>query len=202
MRGRGAFASIACAVLFGIATGAPLAAQQSRQTGPVFGIGYVTNAPDLLAGGAAYVVLPVLGGLGVYVDAKFDTSSPGEHEAFDPTLTAQQVDDEIGDAFRDDESSWRSINAALVRPVTPAFTVYAGAGYVRERVYYEYFDDTRERGLAGVYWVEAPDQEANTVNVLAGMMLRMTSWINAHFGIETTPRGATVGISITYPPLR
>lgn len=181
----------------------PVAGQQQSARGTTYGIGYVANAPDMLAGGAAYVILPVAGGLGLYVDAKFDTSDRADDEAFDPTLTAQEVNDQIpGVEFRADESSWRSFNAALVRPLTEAFIVYAGAGYVRETVYYEYFDESRERGLAGIFWVEAPDQNATKVNFLAGMMLRMTPWINAQFGIETAPRGATVGISITYPPTR
>jgi hypothetical protein len=199
MRGRTSYSSLTAAALV-LAVATPLAAQQTSR--PVYGIGYVTNAPDLLAGGAAYVVLPVLGGLGLYVDAKFDTSDRRDDEAFDPTLTARQVDDEIGDAFRADESSWRSVNAAIIRPITPALMLYAGVGYARETVYREYFDDTRERGLAGVYWVEAPDDNATTVNAMAGMLVRLTPWFNAHFGMETAPRGATVGISITYPPTR
>lgn len=208
MQGRAAVPVVQlCALLLLLTAAArPLAAQQlaAQQRGPAttYGIGYVANAPDMLAGGAAYVILPVAGGLGLYVDAKFDTSDRSDDDAFDPTLTAQEVDDQIGDEFRADESSWTSFNAALMRPLTPAFTVYAGAGYARETVYYEYFDESRERGLAGIYWVEAPDQEATKVNFLAGMLLRMTPWISAQFGMETAPRGATVGISISYPPTR
>ena len=203
MRGRASLHGVLLCALLTAASAVerPLVAQQSSR-GTTFGIGYVTNAPDLLAGGAAYVILPVLGGLGLYVDAKFDTSDRADDEGFEPGLTSRQVEDELGDDFRAEESTWRSVNAALMRPITPSFIVYGGAGYARETVYHEYIDPDRERGLAGFYWVKAPDRDRTTVNLMAGMLLRMTPWINAHFGAETAPRGVSVGISITYPPTR
>lgn len=178
----------------------PAAAQErAGSAGPVFGIGYVANAPDLLAGGAGYVILPVLGGLGLYVDAKFDPDTPRDDDAFEPDLTARQVEDELGDAYQDSESSWRSFSAALVRPVTPSLMLYGGLGYTSESVYRKYHDDTETRGLAGLYWVEAPDEDSSTINVLAGMFLRMTRHLNAQFGVESAPRGLTVGLSVVLP---
>jgi hypothetical protein len=144
-------------------------------------------------------VLPVLGGLGVYVDGKLDTSPPSDHPGFESDLTAQQVDDEIGDEFQGDESSWRSFNVALVRPVTPSLMVYAGAGYARESAYRQYYDESLTRGQGGLYWVESPAEDESTVNVLVGMFLRMTSHINAQFGVENAPRGVTVGLSLVLP---
>lgn len=178
----------------------PATAQQgAAMTLPRFGIGYVGNAPDLLAGGGAYAILPVLGGIGLYVDAKFDTSPGSAEDGFIAGLTAREVDDEIGDDFRDDDSSWRSFNAAIVRPLTPSFMLYGGLGHARETVYRQYYDDTGERGLAGYYWVESPEDERSQLNVLLGMFLRMTPRLNAQFGFETMPRGGTVGLSLLLP---
>lgn len=176
---------------------APAAAQDLGR--PAFGVGYVASMPNMMAGGAAYVVLPVLGGLGLYVDAKFDVSDPTDRDNFDASLTATEVDDEIGDEFRDDESGWRAFNAAIVRPVTSALMLYGGLGYSEETVYREYFDDTGTRGLAGYYWVESTADGGSSMNVLAGMLLRMTPMFNAQFGVETAPRGVTVGVSVMFP---
>lgn len=203
MRGCSSFPSFLRAVplLSTFVLALPVAAQGRSEPVPLrFGVGYVANAPEMMAGGAGYVILPVLGGVGLYVDAKFDLSSPEDEDNFDPGLTAQDVDDELGDEFIDNASSWRSFNAAVVRPLTPSLMMYAGAGYVQETAYREYHDDTGTRGLAGYYWVESPDEDATRVNVLIGMFLRLTPWVNAQFGVESAPRGATVGASITLPP--
>ena len=202
MRGCSSFRSLqrVLPVLMIMAGAMPAAAQQrAALTLPRFGIGYVGNAPELLLGGGAYAIVPVFGGLGLYVDAKFDSKAPSDEDSFDPDLTAREVDDEIGDEFRDDESSWRSFNAALIRPLTSAFMLYAGLGYARETVYRQYFDESEERGIAGYYWVESPDDERTQLNVLAGMFLRMTSRLHAQFGFETAPRGGTVGLSLMLP---
>lgn len=178
----------------------PLRAQErAGSAGPVFGFGYVANAPELFAGGAAYLVLPVLGGLGLYVDAKFDTSARSGEDSFEPGLTARQVDDEIGDEYQDDDASWRTFDAALVRPITPSLMLYAGAGYAEESAYRQYRDETQTRGIGGLYWVESPDEDRTTVNLLAGMFLRMTHRLNAQFGVESAPRGFTVGMSVVLP---
>lgn len=175
---------------------APARAQQGDAESARFGIGYVANAPELLAGGGAYVVLPVMGGIGLYVDAKFDTTDPSDDDAFVASLTAREVDDEIGDEYRDQDASWRSFNAAVVRPVTPTLMLYAGLGYATETIYRQYYDETEVRGLAGYYWVAAPDEDRSTLNVLGGMFLRMTRRINAQVGAETAPAGGTFGLSI------
>ncbi|MGH7449232.1 MAG: hypothetical protein ACRELT_16785, partial [Longimicrobiales bacterium] len=60
-----------------------------------FGIGYVANAPDVLGGARGHIVFPVFGGLGFYVDAKFDVDSPSRDDTFIPTLTAREVEDQV-----------------------------------------------------------------------------------------------------------
>lgn len=166
-----------------------------------FGINYVANAPDLLGGAGGYVILPILGGLGIYADAKFDIDSPTREDHFDGTLTARAVEGEIaGVEFIATKDSWRSFNAALVRPVSPALMVYAGAGVAVRTRYREYRDPAAERGLLGFLLVEAPDEEWTTINGLAGAFLGMSSWLAFQIGVEARPRGITVGASFRLPP--
>lgn len=184
---------------FGAALAAPAAGQISPF--PRFGASYVANAPDLMGGIGGYVLFPALGGLGLYVDAKFDLDSPARDDIFIPTHTAQQVEDEIeGVRFINDSESWRSFNAALVRPLTPALMLYAGAGIATRKRYREYEDPDSELSELGVFLVEAPDEEWTTVNGLVGGFLRMSRWLDFQFGLETRPRGFTVGASLRLPP--
>ena len=57
-----------------------------------FGIGYVANAPSQMVGVGGYVLLPVYGGLGLYVDVKGDIDDPSGDRAFDGSRTAEEVE--------------------------------------------------------------------------------------------------------------
>ncbi len=95
---------------------------------PQYGIGYVANLPDVQAGGSAYVLLPRWGGIGLYVDAKFGVSGPSHELGYDTSVTAAQIENDLGGTFVKVESSWWSANAALMRPFSPYFTLYVGGG--------------------------------------------------------------------------
>ncbi len=167
---------------------------------PQYGVGYVFGPPDLMAGGDAFVVLPTLGGLGVYVDAKFDTSSPSKESNYDGSLTSQDVlAERTGNEYSDDADSWMTLDVALLRPVTPALMVYAGVGYAKRSWYHLYYDPQKQYGLAGYYWVRAPSYDSTSLNGIAGIFLRISSLLTTQFGIETAPRGGVLGISLTLP---
>ena len=186
------------ALLLAFAGTASAAAQNVTRTR--FGFGYVAQAPELMAGGAAYVIFPVAGGIGLYADAKFDASNPTRKSNYLADLTAQQVEDQFGDRFLYSTASWRSFDLAVMRPLRPSLTIYAGAGYARKREYKEYLDDTGTRGLAGHYWVEDTAARASTVNLMGGFFFRMSRFLNAQFGVESAPGGVTVGLSLALPP--
>ncbi|MCJ7627916.1 MAG: hypothetical protein MUO50_05955 [Longimicrobiales bacterium] len=163
-----------------------------------FGIGYVANAPDLLAGVGAYVLFPAMGGIGVYVDAKFDTGNPSGDLAFQPGLTPDEVEGEMqGSSFIKREGSWRSFNVGLVRPLSPFLFAYGGAGYAKGS-YYRLYEVVVE-GIGRALWVEAPDDEESRVNLMAGVFLRLTATISTQFGFETQPGGVTAGASLRLP---
>jgi len=165
-----------------------------------FGIGYVANAPESMAGIGGYVILPALGGIGLYLDAKFDPTDPSDKSGFEAGLTAEQVRETVpGNEFIKDESSWQSFNAAVVRPLNPYLIVYAGGGVAKRTVFELYEEPSGTWGMSGVLWVEAPDREETRVNFMLGAILRLSSRISTHFGFETEPTGVTVGASVRVP---
>lgn len=165
------------------------------------GVGYAANAPSSLLGGSVWGTAPVLGGLGLYVDAKFDASSPGGDPDFVADLTAQEVDEQFGDRFVKDEDSWWSVNVALMRPLTRQLTVYVGGGMADRTAYRRYYDLDRELGTLGAYWVENPVASQQKVNFMAGAIFTLTGHLNFQFGGETAPGGVTVGLSMSFPKL-
>ncbi|MDH5758942.1 MAG: hypothetical protein OEZ65_05085 [Gemmatimonadota bacterium] len=177
----------------------PIHAQEVSS--PRVGVGFVSNAPEQMAGASAYFVLPVAGGLGLYVDGKWDVDSPSGDVAFDPTLTAAEAEAQIADIQQMDlVESWQTFNVALVRPISPSLMFYAGAGYVRTHPYREYYEPTQEMGRAGFFWVGSPEEEGSDVNLLVGAMFRITRLLNIQTGFETLPKGFTVGVSLRLPP--
>ena len=167
-----------------------------------FGIGYMTSLPHMAAGAGGYVVTPWGGGWGIYVDAKFDIESPENTPEFEPRLTAQQVYNQITGAVPlQSESSWQSFNAAVVRSLNPYLSVYVGGGLARKNHFREFEDPNRDTdyGRGGVMWVEAPDEDENRANIMAGLIMRLTSRFSSHFGWETQPMGVTAGLSLRLP---
>jgi hypothetical protein len=78
--------------------------------------------------------------------------------------------------------------------------LYAGVGYATRTRYREYRDPEGELGRLGFFTVEAPADEWNTLNPLFGGFLRISRWLDFQFGLETRPRGFTVGASLRLPP--
>jgi len=195
--------SIALCLLGAAFTAAPAEAQRAipPQTRAQFGIGYVANAPDAMAGGAAYVILPGAGGIGLYVDAKFDVNKPTSQRGYDATTTSLQVASMPGSTYRRTEGGWRSFNAAVIRPINPQFWIYAGAG-VAQLTRYDLYDVNAENnvGFGGVAWVENPATSETRANVLGGIMMRLSSHLTAQFGYDTQPKGFTVGATLRFPP--
>ena len=165
-----------------------------------YGIGYVANAPDLMVGGGAYVLSPRWGGVGLYVDAKFAVADPTSDRGFDASVTSKQVANMVGGKFLGSESSWKSFNVAVMRPLTSSLVAYAGGGVAQMTQYDLYnIDPQSPVGVSGVVWAENPDAAETRVNLMVGVLMRLTGRISAHFGYETQPDGVTVGASLRIP---
>lgn len=185
-----------------LASAAPAAGQNdpAALSRTQFGVGYVGNAPDALVGGGAYFIVPKWGGVGLYVDAKFDVANPTDERGWDASVTAAQVANDIGGDFIKREESWRSFNVALVRSFSPTISAYAGAGVAKSTAY-DLFDVALDSGVGygGVVWAEDPASEETKVNVLFGIITRISSRISAHFGYDTQPSGVAVGLTLRLP---
>lgn len=191
-----------------LAAAAPARAQigvpgaQARVMEPRFGIGYVVNMPNQYAGASVHVLTEFMGGFGVYVDAKFDTSSPEDEEGYLDSLTAAEVDDRIGDQLFHSDASWKSVNVAIMRAVGPQFAVYAGAGLSNGTQYRQYLDETGTMGEFGYYWVRDEATSGSKVNVLFGGMFQLTRAFGFQLGFDTQPRGIALGVSYLVPMRR
>jgi opacity protein-like surface antigen len=193
--------ALACALLGALA--APLGAQgytppplQHAQ----FGIGYTANLPDVQVGGSTYVLLPRWGGVGVYVDAKFGVSGPPKELGYDASVSAAEIENDLGGTFVKAEGTWWSANAALMRPLSPYFTLYVGGGVAHQSSYRLYnVDRDLNVGVGGVVWARDTRGDEYRPNVMVGMITRLTSRMSAHIGYETAPDGVTVGLSLRLP---
>lgn len=183
----------------GAQVGVPAARTQPAMQ-PRIGIGYTANLPNQLVGVSGHFVSPsVLGGLGIYVDAKMDNSSPRDEEGYLPDLTAEEVEDTRNDPIFRREGSWQTVNVALMKPVTPQMVVYAGAGMSKTTEYNEYFDEAREMGRLGFYWVEDADRSGTFANFLGGVYFQLGESFAVQLGGESRPAGFTMGVSYLLP---
>ena len=164
---------------------------------PRLAIGYVTNAPNMFAGVSVYGLFDALGGIGLYVDAKRSLQSPEDESDFVDDFTVSDAEALPGQQFNQEEFAWWSLNAAILRPLSPELMVYLGAGYTSENRYARYLDTTNSLGLGsfGYYWAHDPQESGGRINVLGGMFFRISRAMAVQFGLESAPRGLTVGLS-------
>jgi hypothetical protein len=202
MGNRSLVRTLTAVTLLGLAggLGSPRPGSGQALTPPRFGIGYVANGPDLLVGGGGYVVLRVLGGIGFFADMKVDLESPSRKPEFLSHLTARQVEAQVeGAVLQFPDNSWRSFNIGLVRPVSPWLMLYAGGGYAIRTRYRAYQEPSEEMGFLGFFWVEAPEERKTTINTMFGGFMRISRRLAFQIGIETAPRGLTVGAFLGFP---
>lgn len=161
---------------------------------PHWFVGYVANAPQMLLGGTVAALPAALGGWGLYADAKFGTESPAGDDYFVSDVSYEQALNVRLDTFSQFESYWRSFNLAVVRAFREDLIVYLGGGMAEERVFAEFFDETRELGNLGYYLVEDGASRAWYPNAMGGMYFRIMEHVALQFGAESTPVGLTVGV--------
>lgn len=161
---------------------------------PRWMVGYVANAPHQFLGGAVAVLPRRLAGWGFYADAKTSTQSPADDESYIRDLTREEAETQFGDAFLNERNVWLSFNFAVIRAFQQdAVLLYAGGGASHQSPFAEFFDASGERGVFGHYWVSDPGREAWRPNLMAGMFSRVARRVVIQIGVETMPRGVTVG---------
>jgi len=169
---------------------------QNGPTPGLLGVGYVANAPDMLAGATLWTVIPGFHGWGLYVDAKMDPWDPiGDGVLFADMTAAEAESQWPNDIKYISDARWRGFNVAITKALTDEMVLYLGAGYAEETVYKQYKDTQEDRGILGWYWAEDPDASRTGVNFLAGGFLRIAESVRIQFGGEARPMGFTVGLS-------
>jgi len=204
MRSSALRSSVPAALVFllTMAAGAPTAAAQTHGWS-TFGVGYVANAPSMMAGVNAYVLFPALGGFGLYADTKWDVDSPHKDPYF-LTMTAEQVQDQYTNAQilaipNGQVNSWRSVNVAVIRPVTPALMLYVGGGWARRERFQQFRDSGGQLGQLGLFWAQQVTQTETTVNLMLGAFLRLGRHIAFQTGFEHRPGGFSLGATLKFP---
>jgi hypothetical protein len=180
-----------------LALAAPAGAQEPIE--PHVGAGVVVLAPHQTVGLSAQALSSRMGGIGIYVDARFDRSPPPSRgQVFDRAITADVAEYQYGDRLVTEEDSWRSVNVALIRPLVPEMLLlYLGAGYSSQEHSRQYQDPSGERGVQGMYWVQDPGRSGRRLNLLGGGFFRVNPRLLVQFGVETRPRGMTAGAVYT-----
>src|SRR5262245_24360006 len=176
----------------------PAAGQATFRSRNYPGLGFTANAPTQLLGFSGMTFGPALRGWGAYIDAKFTLESPRDKDGFVTDITVAQAE-ATDDVHMNSKSEWTSVNAAMVRVVSDALALYAGAGYSKEQSFRRYYAATETRGFFGNYWIEDPDASGNRINVLAGAIFRTTRSFLIQFGFEAQPSGFTVGATYVLP---
>ena len=140
----------------------------------------------------------VLGGAGLYADVKFTHNSPGRDPYYLDDISVEDAEITYGDRLYLNKSTWLIVDLAVVYSLNRDFAVYAGGGYVREERYRQYYDDQRERGNLGFYWVLDEAASGTRVNALGGALFRASRYVLFQVGLESRP-GVMVGAMITLP---
>jgi hypothetical protein len=166
---------------------------------PRLGAGYVSNIPNQFVGISGHVLSGRAGGIGLYVDVKFDLESPADEQSYIDDLTAAEVEDELGHRLIRRDGSWTTINVALMRPLAPQFVLYAGAGYSDGNNFREYVDESGQMGTFGHYWVRDEEASGPGLNLMGGAMLQIAPSLALQLGGESRPGGFTVGVSYLMP---
>jgi hypothetical protein len=188
--------------------GVVLDAQQGRQLRGLnlkgsthLGIGYVANIPTTFLGFSVLAVTPrVAGGAGLYADVKMTTRSPSDSRYYLRGVPVSDAEITYGDMLFTEKSDWVSVNVGLVYAITGEFSLYGGLGYSKEHHYRQYYDDSQTRGELGFYWIADPVASGTRINASGGALIRLTRFALFQLGGEAQPRGADIGVVLTFAP--
>lgn len=185
-------------------TARPLAAQgvPNLRNSSRVGVGYVANIPNTYLGFSALgMTHKLFGGLGLYADFKTTTTDHTSDPDYYPGISVDSASLGLADLLYTEESEWLSVDVALVYAVTPDLAVYGGAGYTREKHYQQYYDDRAPplHGEFGFYWIDDPENSGDRINVLGGVIFRLTRYAHFQLGGEMNPPGVTAGVILALP---
>lgn len=154
-------------------------------------VGYVAAPPRQMLGFGTAATRGAWNGWGAMADVRLTLDSPASR-TFLSDRTPEQADAE-GDAVNLEENAWTTVGAAVVKGVTPELAVYLGGGVSWRTAYIRYFDESRERGDLGFYWVEDAENSRTFPNVHGGGFFRLGHRLVIQAGGQTAPAGFVFG---------
>jgi hypothetical protein len=195
-----AVAAGACLLAAGTPAQAQTAGRVDFSNARYYTLGYVVNAPQVMFGGGATLLNPT--GIGFFANVRVSGDSPGGRSNFMPGVTLDQALNEFGDFFFKDDNNWLVVSGGLTRVISPELAIYAGAGLARREYYREFEDPSGARGELGYYWIEDTGLSGDYLNLLGGLFFRAGRSLVMQFGVDSEPRGMTIGVHIGLPSSR
>jgi hypothetical protein len=181
------------AALMLAAPAAPIAAQDvPPAAGQVYGLGLVAGVPEMMLG------LTFHGSgrrPGLYLDFRISLHGPGDD--YYENIASWEAD-RWGDRVTDEFVQNLGLNVGLVTPRLGPVALYGAGGPVMKQHYQERYDPMRILGTGGRYVIDAPEGVAWGVNLMAGALVRAGSNMFVQAGVESMPRGVTLGIGFSF----
>lgn len=161
------------------------------------GLGFAANIPNVLTGVAAFHHMPSLG-VGVFGQVRFSLDSPERERHFRDDITPGEAF-QMGDFPVGSRDRVFMGTAGVFRPITPTLALYVGVGYSEERGYREFYDETRQRGDFGYYWIEVDADHDTGLNFSGGALIQATRNFTFMGGFDSFPTGISVAGLLSLP---
>jgi hypothetical protein len=184
--------------------------ERNFYTGMRRAVGYSGQVPEALLGVGAWAFLGE-SRFGVFVDGKMTYPKYSSHSNYCPPalqtcsvewVEANRLSGDNADFIIRDENDWFILNGGMAYAVAPEFAVMVGAGMARRSRVREYLDDEESAELriteSGSYFAPHGDTKWEP-QAVASVMMRASNYIAFSFGVETGPRGMTVGLYFVLP---
>lgn len=174
-----------------------LSAQTARdlREAPFLGAGYTGSFGAAIAGGGISRIWNGIG-LGLLLEGRMTPDNPRGSPEFSETLTLVDARLTYMDAEIERREVHRSASLSVIRPLTGDLALFLGPSISRHRSYIQFADESQERGIDGVYWIEDPEGDGTSMGVVGGLLFRLGSSALFQIGGATMPKGMVAGFQI------
>jgi len=164
------------------------------------GIGYTAAIPDVKAGVGAWRFLGT-SRLALFADAKMSWPRIQDDGDYCPEViascTVPDIEIDRIDLKLKDADEYLIVNVGVVFAPEPEYAFLLGVGPVRHSRYREYYDGSVDADVLitpdGSYWAPYEPTSEWSVQVVAGVLLRLSDAFVLRFGYERAPGGISFG---------
>jgi len=154
-------------------------------------VGYSANLPDQVVGFSYGEILHQR--WGIYIDVKISVGVPGSASSDYREDMTVVIAEALGHTWQAEKTGYFSLNLGTTRWMGSRLAVYGGLGLCAVQPYSQYHDPSGLFGPEGGYWIDTKEQSIRT-NLMLGALYPVSSRILLQLGVETLPRGITVGL--------